>query len=145
MVTGIRDARRSTPRMANYMLNVLKAMPSLALQKKRIFGISENVAANVTRFGIKASVKPRRLNWTCEDEKRFLDDADQTDPVMTLGQQLLAFTGQRPGDTRAMMLTDYDGEKIRVVETYFVRTYEMGATAITKLEVHQDRLKDERN
>jgi len=32
-----------------------------------------------------------------------------------------------------------------IVETYFVRTYEMGAAAITKLEVHQDRLKDERN
>ena len=32
-----------------------------------------------------------------------------------------------------------------IMETYFVRTYEMGAAAITKLEVHQDRLKDERN
>jgi integrase len=250
MVTEMRDARRGTPRMANYMLNVLNAMLSLALQKKRTFGISANVAANVTRFGVKAGVKPRRVYWTYEDEKRFLDDADQTDPVMALGQRLLAFTGQRPGDTRTMMLTDYDGEKIRVVqsktkarvwikchkdlkpyletaiaearaagvangaflrgvrgepmgeryfatrwdavasrtrtlhlnrqdlrrtavvrlaeadctvpqiaaitghslkqvegimETYFVRTYEMGAAAITKLEVHQDRLKDERN
>lgn len=250
MVTGMRDARRSTPRMANYMLNVLNAMLSLALQKKRSFGISANVAANVTRFGVKSGVKPRRAYWTYEDEKRFLDDADQTDPVMALGQRLLAFTGQRPGDVRAMMLTDYDGEKIRVVqsktkarvwikchkdlkphletaiaearaagvangaflrgvrgepmgeryfatrwdavssrtgtlhlnrqdlrrtavvrlaeadctvpqiaaitghslkqvegimETYFVRTYEMGAAAITKLEEHQERLKDERN
>jgi hypothetical protein len=28
-----------------------------------------------------------------------------------------------------------------IMETYFVRTYEMGAAAITKLEAHQDRLK----
>ncbi len=108
MVTEMRDARRGTPRMANYILNVLNAMLSLALQKKRTFGISANVAANVTRFGVKAGVKPRRVYWTYEDEKRFLDDADQTDPVMALGQRLLAFTGQRPGDTRTMMLTDYD-------------------------------------
>jgi hypothetical protein len=62
-------------------------------QKKRTFGISVNVAANVTRFGVKASVKPRRVYWTYEVEKSFLDDADQTDPVMALGQRLLAFRG----------------------------------------------------
>jgi hypothetical protein len=32
-----------------------------------------------------------------------------------------------------------------IMESYFVRTYEMGAAAITKLEAHQDRLKDEQN
>jgi integrase len=117
MIVEMRDARRKTPRMANYFLNVLSTILNVALERKRLFGIDINVAANVARFGVKAGVKARTAYWTYEDEIRFLKDADETDPVIALGERLLAYTGQRPGDMRAMLLTDYDGSKIQVVQS----------------------------
>lgn len=113
----MRDERRSTPRMANYMINVLSSMLAVALQRPRTFGITENVTANVTRFGVKAGVKARKQYWTYEAERTFLADADKADPVIALGERLLAYTGQRPGDVRNMDLTDYDGEKVQVVQS----------------------------
>jgi len=117
MVEEAMAARRQTPRGANYLANVLSTMLAIALRRKRIFGISENVCSNVKRFGVKSGVKARNAYWTYEDEKRFLADADETDPVIALGARLLAFTGQRPGDVRKMMLADYDGETIRVIQS----------------------------
>jgi hypothetical protein len=77
--------------------------------------VSENVAANVGRFGVKAGVKARTEFWTYKAESAFLAYADQTDPMIALGERLLAYTGQWPGDTRAMLLTDFDGSKVQPV------------------------------
>jgi hypothetical protein len=40
-------------------------------------------------------VKPHKAYWTCQAEIDFLGDADRTDPVVGLGERLLAYTGQR--------------------------------------------------
>jgi integrase len=117
MVVDARDTRRSTPRVANFLLNVLSAMLAVALERKRSFGIDINVAANVARLGKKAGVKPRQVYWSYEDELRFIEDADRSDPIVCDGEFLLAYTGQRPSDCRKMMDTDYDGTKIRVVQS----------------------------
>lgn len=117
MCIALRDARRDTPRMANYIINVLASMLWVAVERPSIFGIKENVASQVTRLGVKAGVKPRKNFWTYEDEVKFLEDADRTDPAMAMYERLLAFTGQRPGDCRRMRESDYDGAKIRVMQS----------------------------
>jgi integrase len=123
------------------MLNVLSAELGVALERKRKYGISENVASNVQRLGKKAGVNARTAYWTYPLELAFLADADKTDPMMALYERLLAYTGQRPGDVRAMLLTDYDGEKIRVVQS------KTGARVWVKahkdLKPHLDTAKEE--
>jgi integrase len=83
-----------------------------------------------TRWDAVAS-RTRTLHLNRQDLRRTavmrLAEADCTVP------QIAAITGHS--------LKQVEG----IMETYFVRTYEMGAAAITKLEMHQDRLKDERN
>jgi hypothetical protein len=78
---------------------------------------------------------------------------------MALGQRLLAFTGQRQGDTGNVRLwiTCPQGSEAAALlrgepmgESYFATRWDavaswMGAAAITKLDVHQDRLNDEQN
>jgi len=75
--------------------------------------------------------RTRTLHLNRQDLRRTavvrLAEADCTVP------QIAALTGHS--------LKQVEG----IMEMYFVRTYEMGAAAIAKLEVHQDRLKDERN
>lgn len=117
MAVESRDSLRDKPRTANYMINVLSAMFVVALEKKSQFGADRNPVANIKRLGRKAGVRPRQEFWTYDDEFGFLKDADVADPMIALGERLLAYTGQRPGDMRAMLLTDHDGEKIQVVQS----------------------------
>jgi integrase len=117
MVVEARDARVKTPRIANHFLAVLTAMLWVAVERKRTFGIDDNVAAKADRFGVKSGVKARKEYWTYEAEQTFLADADENDPVIALGERILAYTGQRPGDSRAMLLTDYDSEKVQVIQS----------------------------
>ena len=116
MIVERRDAMRDRPRTANYWLNVLSSMLNLAVERPNTFGLRDNPARRVRRFGKKAGVKPRQVYWTYADEQHFLDDADRTDPVVALGHRLLAYTGQRPGDVRAMQFSDYDGVRLNVVQ-----------------------------
>lgn len=116
MIVERRDAMRDRPRTANYWLNVLSSMLNLAVERPKTFGLRDNPARRVRRFGKKAGVKPRQVYWTYADEQRFLADADRTDPVVALGHRLLAYTGQRPGDVRVMQLSDYDGVRLNVVQ-----------------------------
>ena len=116
MIVERRDAMRDRPRTANYWLNVLSSMLNLAVERPNTFGLRDNPARRVRRFGKKAGVKPRQEYWTYADEQRFLEEADRTDPVIALGHRLLAYTGQRPGDVRAMQLSDYDGVRLNVVQ-----------------------------
>ena len=113
----LRDSLRETPRSANYILNVLSAMFGVALERPSKFGLTRNPLSNVNRLGVKAGVRPRQDFWTYEHELRFLEDAEKTDPVIADMEFLLAFTGQRPGDCRRMKDTDYDGEKVKVVQS----------------------------
>jgi integrase len=116
IAVALRDGLRETPRTANYMLAVLSAMFVVALERKSVFGLVGNPIGNVKRLGKKAGVKPRTAYWTYEEERRFLEDADKADPVIALGMRLLSYSGQRPGSVRKMLLTDFDGSKINVVQ-----------------------------
>jgi integrase len=113
----LRDGMRETPRMANYVVNVLSAMIAVALERKSQFGVTHNPVANIRRLGTKAGVKPRQDYWTYDAELSFVTDAEKSDPIIADAEFLLAFTGQRPGDCRRMTDQDYDGEKIRVVQS----------------------------
>lgn len=117
MAVGLRDSLRETPRVANYMLNVLSAMMVVALEHPSQFGLTRNPVVNIKRLGQKAGVKPRQEYWTYEAELQFLGDADLTDPMIAIYERLLAYSGQRPGDVRAMTDEDFDGEKICVVQS----------------------------
>ena len=116
MIVERRDVMRDRPRTANYWLNVLSSMLNLAIERPNTFGLRDNPARRVRRFGKKAGVKPRQVYWSYADEQRFIEDADRTDPVVALGHRLLAYTGQRPGDVRAMQFSDYDGVRLNVVQ-----------------------------
>jgi len=117
MVVALRDSLQDRMRVANYMINVLSAMLWVAKEHGTTFRITDNVATHIARFGKRSGVEARQVYWTYGDETNFLADADLADPIIALGERLLAYSGQRPGDVRAMRVSDYDGEKIQVIQS----------------------------
>lgn len=112
-----RDGMRETPYAANYALRVLSVLFGLAMRRPKTFGVVPvNPVAAVGKLGVKAGVKARRQYWTPEHEALFCDRARDADWEVFMGYSLLIYTGQRPGDVRAMTWADYDGVKIQVVQ-----------------------------
>lgn len=72
--------------------------------------------AGIERFGGREGVKPRRQYWDWDQEGLFVAPAREVDREVHKGYLLLAYTGQRPGDCRAMKISQYDGERIQVVQ-----------------------------
>src|SRR5690606_15130755 len=102
---------------ANYRLSVLRAMLNVALTKPSRFGLTHNPAKAVKKYGKLEGVRPRQEYWDWAHDKAFrIAAARAKDWEMYVGQMLLAYTGQRPGDVRAMKEADYDGEKIAVIQ-----------------------------
>ena len=108
IVRTLRDTMRATPYQANYTINVLSAMLRLAVQFPSRYGIETNVARLVPRYGRKSGIKGRTVTFELEDDTAFLARADEVDPLAALYHRLLSYLAQRPGDTRQMMLSDYD-------------------------------------
>jgi integrase len=116
LVIEARDALAHKPHTANGLVATLSAMLDVACARPSRFGLADNPCRNVARFGQKDGVKPRHQYWTDEDEQAFIEKAETNDWEIRIAYDLLVYTGQRPIDVRAMAWTDYDGEKICVVQ-----------------------------
>ena len=104
------------PYAGNNALAVMKALFKVAILKTSIFNMTVNPARDVGKFGKKDGVRARRQFWTYEQQETFCQVADKLDPQIGTAIRLLAYFGQRPGDTLAMKDTAYDGEKVDVVQ-----------------------------
>lgn len=113
VVEAMRDSMATTPWTANYTLRVLSVLMSFCLTRQQ-FGLTDNFAMRILKFGSREGVKPRRQVWSDEEESRWLNQARITDPMLEVAYALSVFTGQRLGDVLRMTEADYDGEKIRV-------------------------------
>ena len=105
------------PRVANHVLAVMNSMISVARLYERRFGLSVNPGAAVKPYGRADGIRPRNTYWTWDHEAQFIASAEQHDHDIYKAYMLLAYTGQRPKDVRAMMLADYDGKRISVVQS----------------------------
>lgn len=116
-VAELHEKMASAPYQANYRLSVLRALLNVAVAKPSRFGLTSNPAQAVKKFGKLEGVRPRQVYWQWSDDKRFrLAALKAGDWEVYVGQMLLAYTGQRPADVRAMEWSDYDGQRIRVTQ-----------------------------
>ncbi len=112
----LKSKYRTRPYAGNYLLRVLSILIGFAKARRRQFGKFDNPMREVRKFGKKQGVAARRRYWTFDDEAAFLEAAEAADPEIAIYYTLLAYTGQRPSDVRAMDESHYDGEKIEVVQ-----------------------------
>lgn len=117
IVRTLRDNLADTPYEANYRLNVLSALLKLAVQYPSRYRIETNVARLVPRFGKKDGIVGRTVTFELEDDSKFLEVADKEDQIAALYHRLLSYLGQRPGDTRKMMMADYNFDRKTVAVT----------------------------
>ena len=113
----LKSKYRQRPYAGNSLLRVLSVLIGFAAARRRQFGKFDNPMREVRKFGRKQGVKARRRYWSFDDETAFLEAAEIADPEMAIYYYLLAYTGQRPGDVRAMNEADYDGETIQLVQS----------------------------
>lgn len=116
-VNALVETLAGTPHAANSVLVVLRNVLNLALRMPSVFGIQKNVAKDVQNYGRKEGVRAREKHWSFEEERKFLELADQTDPMVALAMRLYAHTGQRGIDIRAMRAEHYDGRRIFVMQS----------------------------
>lgn len=114
----VRDQMRDAPFMANYVLRVISRLFEFARGFPTRYGqIAVNPAEAVPKFGKEVGVESRQALWRAEQEDAFLQSARvQEDLEIELGYALLVYTGQRLGDVLAMEVSDYDGNRINVVQ-----------------------------
>jgi integrase len=112
----VHESMAATPYAANNWLSTVSAMIEVALTKPSIFGLTENPAQKVPRFGKKSGAGARQQHWEDDREKTFLSTAVDADWEIYVSYFLLVYTGQRPIDCLKMAVADYDGVKIKVVQ-----------------------------
>lgn len=115
-IQSVHEQMAATPYAANNWLSTVSAMIEVALTKPSIFGLTENPAQKVPRFGKKSGAGARRKYWEDDREKTFLAKAFDDDWEIYVSYFLLVYTGQRPIDCLKMSVADYDGVKIHVVQ-----------------------------
>ena len=116
IINSIHSSMSHEPHAANYALSVLSALFREARLHTSLFGITENPCHGVERYGKKDGVAPREVFWSQDQQSTFLKVAQKLDPEVAMGFYLMVYSGQRLSDCLAMQNTDFDGEKIRVVQ-----------------------------
>jgi integrase len=106
-VLGLRDKYPDTPAKSNYLVTVLRVLLDFAVDRDiRRDNPAKGVKKLKTGTGYEAW-----LQWAIE---RFLHHAGDT---IHLALLLALYTGQREGDVLAMRWSDYDGERIEVIQS----------------------------
>jgi integrase len=96
-----------TPAKANMIVSILRIVLDFAVDRNKRTG---NPAVRIKRFKTGPGHKP----WSQGAQDRFLSVAP---PMMVAGFMLALYTGQRLGDVIAMSWHDYDGKRIKVVQS----------------------------
>ncbi|WP_419902325.1 tyrosine-type recombinase/integrase [Kiloniella sp.] len=116
IINSIHSSMAHEPHAANYALSVLSALFREARLHTSLFGITENPCHGVERYGKKEGVAPRDVFWSQDQQSTFLEVAHKLDPEVAMGFYLMVYSGQRLSDCLGMGTTDFDGDKIRVVQ-----------------------------
>ena len=106
-VLALRDKFADTPSKANIVVAVLRIVLAYAIE--RDFR-GDNPAVGIKKLKMGAGYSA----WSNEAITRFLEAAP---PMMALALKLGLYTGQRGGDVLAMSWHDYDGQRIKVVQS----------------------------
>lgn len=108
-VIQLRERFASTPRKADWILQVLRRILNFAMDRPSRFKLTHNPAA---RFGrLSRSRASSNRAWTADELATFFERASR--PVAT-AIALGAFTGQRLGDVLAMTWTVLVGDRITI-------------------------------
>ncbi len=105
-VMALRDSQAETPAKANHLVSVLRVILNFAIDRDYR---PDNPAKGIK----KLPTGPGHATWPDEAVDRFLAVAP---PMMVLALKLGMYTGQRQGDVLEMCWSDYDGQRIKVVQ-----------------------------
>ena len=106
-ILGLRDKFAETPGKANKVVMVLRILLSFAVERDYL---AQNPAKDIK----KLKMGEGHATWPDASVDRFLVSAA---PTMVLALKLALYTGQRQGDVLRMCWSDYDGERIHVVQS----------------------------
>ena len=106
-IRKLRDKYAETPGKANKIVSVLRILLTFAIEGNYR---SDNPARDIKKLKMGAG----HASWPDEAIERFLEIAP---PMMALALKLGLYTGQREGDVLAMSWHDFDGDRIKVVQS----------------------------
>ena len=106
-ILALRDKYAETPGKANKIITVLRIVLAFAMDRDYR---RDNPARDIKKLKMGTG----HASWPDEAIERFLETAP---PIMALALKLGLYTGQREGDVLAMSWHDYDGDRIKVVQS----------------------------